>query len=163
MRFEEFVDSRGRALRRFAYVLCGDRHRAEDLVQSALARAFRKWDRVSTVERPESYVQQIVVREYLTWWRLRSSAEVPVALPAEAMSAPDPAVVHAEREATWRLLGTLPRKQRAVVVLRYYEDLSDAEIAAILDCAPSTVRSNATRALATLRSALTTAAEEARS
>jgi RNA polymerase sigma-70 factor (sigma-E family) len=154
--FEDFVLARGEALLRFALMLCADRGRSEDLVQSVLARAYPRWARILVMERPEAYLKTMLVREHLRWWRRRSSTEVPVAEPADrnrGMVA-DAAVEYARRDAAWELLGRLPRRQRAVLVLRYYEDLSDAEIATILGCAPATVRSQAARALATLRTAV---------
>lgn len=162
--FEEFVLMRGEALVRFALMLCGDRGRAEDLAQTVLARAYPRWARISAMERPEAYLKTVLVHEHLRWWRRRASTEVPLAEPPESGRAPavDGAVVHASRDAAWRLLARLPRRQRAVLVLRYYEDLPDAEIAAILGCAPSTVRSQATRALATLRTAIPMLEPEAR-
>jgi RNA polymerase sigma-70 factor (sigma-E family) len=154
--FEEFVLARGEALLRFAVMLCADRDRAEDLVQSVLARTYSRWTRILVMERPEAYVKTMLVHEHLRWWRRRSSTEVPVAEPADPSlpSVADAAAVHARRDAAWGLLGRLPRRQRAVLVLRYYEDLSDAEIATILGCTPATVRSQAARALAALRTAV---------
>lgn len=151
--FEDFIAARGDALVRFALMLCGDPHRAEDLVQTALARVYPRWGRVSAMERPEAYVKTVLVHDHLRWWRRRSSGEVPVEHLREVPTA-DPSTAHAARDAVWRLLGRLPRQQRAVLVLRYYEDLPDSEIAEILHCKPGTVRSLASRALATLREAL---------
>ena len=147
--FDEFAAARGDALLRFAFLLCGDRHLAEDLVQSVLARAFATWSRVSAHDRVEAYVRKMVVNEHLSWRRRLSSGEVAVAEPADRAAAGRDAF--ADRDAAWRLLATLPRRQRAVLVLRYYEDLSDAAIAEALGCAESTVRAHAARALATLR------------
>lgn len=76
--FEDFVAVRGDSLVRFALMLCGDPHRAEDLVQTALSRAYPRWGRISAMERPEAYVKAIVVHDHLRWWRRRSSGEVPV-------------------------------------------------------------------------------------
>ena len=161
--FEQFVAARGEALLRFALMLCGDLHRAEDLVQSVLAKAYVRWSRVAAMERPEAYLKAVLVSEHLRWWRRRSSGEVPVAGPAFADRPVDgdATAAHASREAAWQLLRRLPRRQRAVLVLRYYEDLSDAQIGEVLGCAPSTVRSQASRALATLRAALPAMDKEA--
>lgn len=147
---EELVASRGSGLLRFALMLCGDPHLAEDLVQSALAKAHRRWARIAKTERPEAYLKKMIVNEHLGWWRRRSSREVPTALDRERPGS-DSAAGLAERDAAWALLATLPKRQRAVLVLRYYEDLSDEQIASVLGCAASTVRSNAARALAALR------------
>ena len=101
----------------------------------------------------------MVVNEYLGWRRLLKNREVPLAEPIERPADFDLGARQAQRDATWRLLTRLPRKQRAVLVLRYYEDLADSDIAEILGVSPATVRSNAARALATLRDHLS--AEEA--
>jgi len=150
--FEEFVSARGGALLRFALMICGDPGRAEDLVQNALAKAYPRWGRIAALERPEAYVKTMVVHDHLRWWR-RGGREIPVAAPADGGVA-DRSGAHADRDATWRLLATLPRRQRAVLVLRYYEDLPDAEIAEVLGCSAATVRSQAARALAKLRTAI---------
>lgn len=150
MDFDTLVAARGDALLRFAYVLCGDAHLAEDLVQTVLARAYAKWSRVSASERVEPYVKRMIVNEHLSWRRRRSSGEVAVA-EAPDRAGGDGVQAYADRDAMWRLLATLPRRQRAVLVLRYYEDLPDAAIAETLGCAESTVRAYAARALAALR------------
>jgi RNA polymerase sigma-70 factor (sigma-E family) len=150
--FEDFVLTQGDALVRFAVMLCGDRGRAEDLVQTALLKAYPQWDRVALMTAPVAYVRTIVVREQLRWWRRRSSGEVATASTGADLADPsDPAQAHADRDAAWTLLARLPRRQRAVLVLRFYEDLSDAAIATILQCRESTVRSQAARGLAALR------------
>ncbi|MER7331476.1 MULTISPECIES: SigE family RNA polymerase sigma factor [unclassified Micromonospora] len=159
--FEEFVTARGAALLRFALMLTGDRHQAEDLVQSVLAKAYVRWARVAGMSRPEAYLKRVLVNENLRWWRRLSSRELPVAAPADGAAGPDDAGSHAARDAAWALLRRLPRRQRAVLVLRYYEDLSDTQIAEVLGCAPATVRSQAARALATLRATVPTIDREA--
>jgi RNA polymerase sigma-70 factor (sigma-E family) len=161
--FEEFVEQRGEALLRFALMLSGNRHAAEDLVQSVFARAYPRWSRITSVEWPEAYVKAAIVNEHLSWWRRRSSGEVPVAMDGGRVGGVtgDPAAAQASRDAAWELLARLPRRQRAVLVLRYYEDLSDGEIAAVLGCTPSTVRSQAARALSALRAAVPTMDREA--
>ncbi len=153
--FEDFVTTRGEALVRFAVMLCGDRGRAEDLVQTALVKIYPRWDRVAAMERPEAYVRTVLVHEHLRWWRRRPSHEIPAEITEDDLpDRTDGAARHAERDEVWRLLGRLPRRQRAVLVLRYYEDLDDREIARVLGCGESTVRSQAARALATLRTDL---------
>jgi len=154
--FENFVAARGGALLRFSVMLTGDRHRAEDLVQVVLARVYgQRWKRIAAMERPEAYLKRMLVNEHLRWWRRRSSRETSTAQPQDlAPVQPDSQDAHAAREAAWELLGRLPSRQRAVLVLRYYEDLSDVQIAEVLGCRPVTVRSQATRALATLRAVL---------
>ena len=159
---DEFVAARGEALLRFALMLCGNRHSAEDLVQSALAMAYPRWARISAMERPEAYVKKVIVREHLRWRRRRSSGEVP--LPGSAgegrPTVDDVAGAHADRDAAWALLARLPRGQRAILVVRYYEDLSDGQIAAMLGCGESTVRSQAARGIAASRAALPTLERE---
>lgn len=157
--YDEVVRATERRLLRLGLMLSGSVHSAEDLVQTVFARAHRRWDRISTLDHPEAYLRTMVVNEYLSWRRLLKNGEVPLAEPIERPTTEDIGNRQAQRDAAWQLLAGLPRKQRAVLVLRYYEDLSDDEIARVLDVSPSTVRSNAARGLATLRDRLP--AEEA--
>jgi RNA polymerase sigma-70 factor (sigma-E family) len=151
--FSDYVAARGAALERFAYVLTGDVHLAQDLVQIALLKAYRRWRWVARAEHPDAYVRRIVTRSYLDWRRRRSSGEEPVdAVPERP--APDPADGVAERDRLRRALGTLSPRQRAVLVLRHYEGLDDAAIAALLSCGEVAVRSHASRGLARLRASL---------
>jgi RNA polymerase sigma-70 factor (sigma-E family) len=150
--FVSYVEARTPALLRLAYLLSGDPHLAEDLVQESLARAHRRWHEVVRADSPHAYVRRIVVNQHLSWRRRRSSGELAVAPESvpEGMSE-DLAGGLAERDVAWRALATLPRRQRAVLVLRYYEDLSDDDIATTLGVAVGTVRSLASRAFAQLR------------
>ena len=152
MRFEEFAAARLPAVLRFAGVLTGDRGLAEDVVQEVLIRAHRRWPQIAELDRPEMYVRKMVVNEYLSW-RRRSWRLIPAGSPGEVDDrlAPDHALEHAERTALLAELHKLPRRQRAVLVLRYYEGLPDSQIADVLGCAPGTVRGYASRALAALR------------
>jgi len=152
--FDSFVVARGRALLRFAYVLCGNRPLAEDMVQEVLARAHQRWSRIERMEAPEAYVRKSIVREYLSWRRRKASTEVMVAEVPERVDPCDSEHVIVERWEMWALLSGLPRAQRAVLVLRFYNDLGDDEIANALGCTRSTVRAHAARALARLRSIL---------
>jgi RNA polymerase sigma-70 factor (sigma-E family) len=165
MLFEDWVGARGDALLRFALMVTADPRRAEDVVQTVLARVFPRWDRVGSLAAPEAYVKAAIVNEHLRWWRRRSSREVPVDEPEvdgpDSRPEADIAGRHASREAAWALLGRLPRRQRAVLALRYYEDMSDDAIAEVLGCSAGTVRSQASRALAALRTVAPTIAEEA--
>jgi RNA polymerase sigma-70 factor (sigma-E family) len=154
--FDSFVIARGRVLLRFAYVLCGNRHLAEDIVQEVLARVHRKWGRIERMEAPEAYVRKAVVREYLSWRRRKASAEQVMAELPDLPDPRDPVAQLADRGQMWALLAELPRAQRAVLVLRFYGDLDDEAISGMLGCSKSTVRANATRALAKLRTVLTT-------
>lgn len=152
MTFEEYVAARGPALLRFAYVLTTDQHLAEDLVQSALADAYRHWRKVARAEHPDAYVRRIVVNTHLGWRRRRSSGESPTGadLDVETRTA-DPADAVAARDESRRLLDELPPRTRTILVLRYYADLDDAAIADLMGLSPSSVRATASRALATLR------------
>lgn len=146
--FDRFVLARSPALLRSAWLLTGNRATAEDLVQAALVRTWSRWGRLESVEGAEPYVKRVMVTLYATWWRRRWRAEVPTgALPEVVHAAPDLDL----RESVRTALATLPRRQRAVVVLRYVEDLSVAETAELLGCAPGTVKSQAAKALASLR------------
>jgi RNA polymerase sigma-70 factor (sigma-E family) len=151
--FSEYVAVRGAALERFAYVLTGDAHLAQDLVQIALLKAYRRWRWVARANHPDAYVRQIVTRSYLDWRRRRSSTEEPVGAVPE-LSAPDLAEGVADRDQLRRALGALSPRQRAVLVLRHYEGLDDAAIAALLRCGEVSVRSHASRGLARLRASL---------
>lgn len=153
--FEEYVRARGDTLRRFAYLLCGDRHLGEDLVQEVLIKAYRRWPKIEN-EQPDSYLRTALVRSHVSWLRRRSSGER-VGVPArdDAGHSPDFTSRHAIRDDLWTRLGRLTRTQRAVLVLRFYEDLDDQQIAEVLRCKPSTVRVHAARGLGRLRTELT--------
>lgn len=149
--FAEFVAARSGALLRTAWLLTGDAGRAEDLLQTALAATWRRW-RIALAEgNPEAYVRRVLVTTYVSWWRRKWRGEVPTAFPPESADRADPAAAAADRDAVRRALARLSRQQRAVVVLRYAEDLSVEETARLLGCSPGTVKVQAARALATLR------------
>lgn len=146
--FDEFVASRGDALWRSAWLLTGDAQRAEDLVQTALGKSWRAWERVSANGSFEAYVRRAMYTTYATWWRRRWLGELPTAeLPETPTPGPEPELRHD----LLRALATLPRGQRATVVLRYFEDLSERETAELLECSVGTVKSQTARALARLR------------
>jgi RNA polymerase sigma-70 factor (sigma-E family) len=151
MTFEEFAAQRLPALLAFATVLTGQPAAAEDLVQEVLIRANSRWDQIAGLDRPDLYIRKMLLNEFLSW-RRRSLRLIPAgdAL-APRDSVPDHAVEFAEHQAMLAEIAKLPRRQRAVLVLRYYEDRSDAEIAELLGCQPSSVRAYASRALAALR------------
>jgi RNA polymerase sigma-70 factor (sigma-E family) len=152
-RFDEYVVARGGGLLRFGYLLTGDRHLAEDLVQEALAHCHRKWQRIERLDAPDAYVRKAVLREYLSWRRRRSSTERAIADVPDRPAPADHADQLATRDELWTLLGRLPRMQRAVLVLRFFEDAADDDIAALLNCSAATVRVHASRGLARLRDA----------
>lgn len=146
--FERYVTERSSRLLRTAYLLCRDWATAEDLLQTALAKAWFAWRRVG--ENPDPYVYRILVNTHASWWRRRWRGEVPTAeLPD--LAARDGTDLVGARDALRQALAALPAKQRAVIVLRYFADLTDIEIAQVLDCSVGTVRSQASRALAKLR------------
>ena len=163
--FDEYVAARAAALVRFAALLTGDVHRAEDLVQDALAKAYLRWPAIRRADNPDVYVHRLLVNASRRWWRRRTNRELPVERTAEQPAPGDLGTESAERDAMRRLIARLPHRQRAVLVLRYYEDLDDATIAQILDCTPVTVRTHAMRALQRLRDQYATGAAtgEARS
>lgn len=146
--FEEFVATASPRLLRTAFLLTRDVGHAEDLLQTALARAWRAWSRIDGA--PEPYVRRIMVNTYATWWRRRWRVETPTdELPERAGASVEDLVDR--RDWLWAALGRLPRRQRAAVVLRYYEDLPEVEVAALLGCSVGTVKSQTSRALAKLR------------
>jgi RNA polymerase sigma-70 factor (sigma-E family) len=144
--FDAFVLARSRKLLRTAYLLTSDHALAEDLVQTALAKAWFAWSRIEGGD-PEPYVRKIMVNTYSTWWRRRWNGEQPTEeLPEHVAPA------HTEEPTDiWRALQRLPRRQRAVVVLRFYEDLSEAETARVMGCSTGTVKSQTSKAIAKLR------------
>jgi RNA polymerase sigma-70 factor (sigma-E family) len=151
MTFEEFAETRLPALLAFAIVLTGQRATAEDVTQEVLIRAHGRWDQIARLDRPELYVRKMVLNEFLSW-RRRSWRTVPAANPVPVQDrTADHAAACDEHAAMVAQIGKLPRRQRAVLALRYYEDRSDAEIAELLGCTPSAVRAYASRALAALR------------
>jgi RNA polymerase sigma-70 factor (sigma-E family) len=144
----DFAADQGAGLTRFAYLLCGDRGLAEDLVQETYLALYRRFGDTLTVAAPVAYARRTIVNAHISRSRSRAAHEIVSAnLPDAAAERHD----ETDQDAMWRLLGTLPARQRAVLVLRFYADLSEAEIAATLGCRPGTVRSLATRAFATLR------------
>ena len=152
--YDEFYAALWPRLVRTAYAVSGDLGVAEDAVQTAFAKAYRSWRRISRLEAPEAYVRKMAVNEVLsTRRRAAVRHEVTRSDPPEraAAGSPDDALAHDEM---WRAVSTLPPRQRAVLVLRYYEDLSEQQIADTLGCRPGTVKSQASAALATLRTRL---------
>jgi RNA polymerase sigma-70 factor (sigma-E family) len=147
--FVAFVEARSHALFRTAMGLTGHRQRAEDLLQTVLAHAYRRWSSVR--DNPEGYVRSAMYRQRVSWWRrARHRREIPTADPPE-MPAVDATRPVDLRLAVQGALARLAPKHRAVLVLRYLEDRSDDDIARILGCKTTTVRSQAARALARLR------------
>ncbi len=150
MTFEQFAATRLDAVVRFATVLTNDRGLAEDVVQEVLIRAHRRWTQIESLDQPEAYVRRMIVNEFYSW-RRKWARIAP--RPSTELDGPidDHANTIAERRTLLAEIAKLPAKQRAVLVLRYYEGLADAEIATTLGCAETTVRGYAFRALKTLR------------
>lgn len=149
--FEEFFASTWPRLFRVTYAITGDVGHAEDAVQSAFAKAYASWPRIRSADHPEAYVRRMAVNEVLgvrrrSWWRSERSGPPPET--GAARTAEDDVLDRAE---LWQSLMTLAPRQRAVLVLRYYEDLSEAQIAEVLGCSRGTVKSQASDGLSALR------------
>lgn len=151
MEFSDYVRAQRPALMRFATVLTGQTWLADDLVSDVLGRAFERWGTIGALAHPHAYVRKMVVNEHLSWRRRVQRTAPSNDVEAHIEHVADGAAHHAERDAMIALLGQLPKRQRAAVVLRYYAGLSDAEVAAELGCRESTVRSQISRALQSLR------------
>jgi RNA polymerase sigma-70 factor (sigma-E family) len=149
-RFAEWAQTRSPALHRLAYLLCGDWHVAEDVVQEALARAALKWPRVEQLENPDAYVRRILINQ-LNTLRRRKSWRASVVVTTSEMAVADTSVEHARNDELMTALRLLPPRQRAVITLRYFEDLPEQEVAGILGCSIGTVKSQAHKALQSLR------------
>jgi RNA polymerase sigma-70 factor (sigma-E family) len=148
--FHEYVTSRSGSLLRMAYLLTRNRADAEDLVQAALAKTFQAWDRIEDRGAVDGYVRRAMVNTHISWWRRRRVEEYPTD------EIPDqPVIDHAGdsevQDALRRAIERLPQRMRAAVVLRYYEDMSEAEIANVLGVSLGTVKSTVSRAVAKLR------------
>lgn len=148
--FTDFVANTSHRLLRSAWLLCGDAGRAEDLVQTVLAKAWRQWGRIGPGN-PEAYVRQMLFHTYVTWWRRKWRAEVPADRLPDRAQPGDVAGDVATRDALNRALARISRQQRAVLVLRFLEDLSVVDTAEVLGCTPATVTTQTSRALAAMR------------
>lgn len=149
MEYEEWAQEAAPRLVRFAYVLCGDRELAEDLAQDVLADAFVKWHRIQQVDHVDAYLKRSMINRRVSWWRRWGAREVAHAdLPTHA--------VHMQSQDLdlWRACLALPERQRAAVVLRFYEGMDHAEIAAILRVGESSARSLVARGVAQLRTTM---------
>lgn len=146
---DAFATAHGVALTRFAYLLCGNRSTADDLVQDTYLRLYRRFGDRLPVAAPLAYARRTLTNLHVSQRRLRSAGEITLAELPEAATAD--AVDHGAQDAMWQMLAGLNARRRAVLVLRYYLDLPDAEIASILGCREGTVRSLASRAVAELR------------
>jgi RNA polymerase sigma-70 factor (sigma-E family) len=148
--FTAFVRTSGPALGRTAFFLTGDRHLAEDLVQTALAQTYVHWHRIRDHDQVEAYARRILVNANAAWWRRRSAAEVPVDTMPDVATG-DVTAGYAEREPVVAALRALPARQRAALVLRYFEDRSEADTARIMGCTTGSVKRHTARGLERLR------------
>ncbi|NRQ33643.1 SigE family RNA polymerase sigma factor [Nonomuraea sp. NN258] len=149
--FREFVAAHQQSLMRTAYLLTGDAHLAEDLLQSVLLKVLGRWPRLSHVDNPRAYARRALVNQHISWRRRLTWHESPVAARPErepSCSSEDATVV---RLAVRQALARLPPRQRAVIVLRFYEDLTEHETAKAMNCSIGTVKSQTHHALARLR------------
>jgi RNA polymerase sigma-70 factor (sigma-E family) len=158
--FTEYFAARSGAMRSTAFLLCGDWHRAEDLVQVAFTKLYLHWNRVMRHEALDPYVRRVLIRTYIDDGRkARWRREQPQVAAGEPVARPDPSD---DRVMLVQALAEVPARQRAVLVLRYWEDLSVEETAAALSCSPGTVKSQAARGLAALRTLISHPVTEGR-
>ena len=146
--FDSFVTSRGGRLWRAAWYLTGDRHKAEDLVQTALTKAYGRYEALGDDEQFEAYVRTTMYRTYVKWWRRKWNGELPSHDVPEV--AVDPTLTPARIDLA-RALSELPKMQRAVLVLRFYEDRAVAEVAGLLGISEGSVKTHSSRGCANLR------------
>ncbi|MFI1014639.1 SigE family RNA polymerase sigma factor [Streptomyces sp. NPDC020965] len=151
--FEAFVAARGGRLLRMAWLLTGDAHLAEDLLQTVLAKVWPKWRKIA-MDHPEAYIRKAMVHTHASWWRRRWRGEVPHGELPDTVAGWDAYGNVDLEQSLAAAVRALPVRQRAVVVLRFFEDLSVEETAATLGCAPGTVKSQSSKALRTLRALL---------
>ncbi|MFD1829229.1 SigE family RNA polymerase sigma factor [Streptomyces desertarenae] len=152
--FEEYVRTRHDALLRSARRLVSDPSDAQDLLQTALARTYGHWDGIADKSLADAYLRRVMLNTRTQWWRSRRLDEVPTELPPDVLSVDDGTERHADRALLLDILGVLPPRQRGVVVLRHWEQLSTEETAAALGMSPGTVKSTLHRGLARLREEL---------
>lgn len=145
--FDDFVLARSQALLRTAYLLVQDEGKAEDLLQTALTKAWFAWSRIQD---PEAYVRRIMVTTSASWWRRKWTGETPIADFPDRNGSPADAAPDVGQD-LWDAIGRLPRRQRAIVVLRYVEDYTEVETAQLLDCSVGTIKSQSAKARAKLR------------
>lgn len=149
--FAEFVAARSPSLHRTAYLMVGDRGLAQDLLQEALTKTYVAWPRLRDPANAEAYTRKAITTTAISWYRRRSWGERPTDTVTERRSQADHADDLSTRDLLWSALQSLPPRQRATIVLRFYEDLSEARTAEVLGCAPGTVKSQVSAGLRKLR------------
>jgi RNA polymerase sigma-70 factor (sigma-E family) len=149
--FAEFVLARSSNLQRSAWLLTGDWHAAHDLVQAALEKTWLRWDRIVRRDQPEAYVRRVMTTTYLSWRRRRWTGESPTGVLPETIAGDDGWETEDLRLSLLTALGRLTARQRAVIVLRYFDDLSKVDTAQALGCSVGTVKAHASRGLQQLR------------
>lgn len=149
--FDDFVLARRHSLLRTARMLTGDQHTAEDLVQASLERVWPRWERVAASGDPYSYVRTVMVNLYTAWWRRAWRGEQPTCELPDLIDLDDGYAAMDAKDAFRRLLDSLSPKQRAILVLRFHDDLTEAAVAGVLGCSVGTVKSQTARAMTKLR------------
>lgn len=154
--FTEFVAARSASLFRTAYLMVGEHDLAQDLVQEALTKTYVAWPRIRDVSKAEAYTRRAITTTYISWWRRKAwSAERPRDdVPDRPGNRPEHGNEVVDRAWLWAELQHLPPRQRAAIVLRYYEDLSEAQTAEVMECAVGTVKSQVSQGLRRLREQL---------
>jgi RNA polymerase sigma-70 factor (sigma-E family) len=152
--FAAFVHRRARHHLRTAVLLTGDWHAAEDLVQTCLVKLYRVWHRLDTGVDPDGYLRRMLINTRRSWWRVGWRREAPVASIPDRAGEADGQDRHAVAETVRQALGALPARQRAVLVLRYFEDLPEAQVADLLGCSVGTVKTHTHRGIRRLRELL---------
>jgi RNA polymerase sigma-70 factor (sigma-E family) len=153
-RFAAYVRERGDRQLRVAVLLTGDWHVAEDLVQASLVKLYRVWPQLDTASDPDAYLRRIMINTHRSWWRARWRRETPAAVLPESPAGEDIADRQALGALVRQALAGLPRRQRAVLVLRYCEDLPEAEVARLLGCSVGAIKTHAHRGLRAMRELL---------
>jgi RNA polymerase sigma-70 factor (sigma-E family) len=151
--FESFVRGNSAGLVRTAVLLTGSRHVAEELVQDTLTLLYPRWDRVAGADEPLAYVRRSLTNRFISQQRMPGARELAVWELPDGWDGRDLGEAVAARRTVWQLLGTLPERQRAAIVLRHFHDLPETEIATMLQCRPASVRSLISRGMASMRSA----------
>ena len=152
--FTAYVQARQGSLIRFACFVSGDPDLSKDLVQTALLKAYLHWDRISHLDAPDAYIRKIIVNEHMSWWRPAWRRREVISSPLVAFSNPTALENHPHDAELWAQIVALSPMQRAIVVLRFYEDLTETQTADCLGCSIGTVKTHSSRAMERLRAKL---------